>query len=381
MHTTGEPTRIIYSGFPALKGSTLLQKRADAMANHDHLRKRLMLEPRGHREMYGALLVDETELTLTGEADIGVLFMHNGGFSPMCGHATIALGRFLVDFDAEACPDVFPTRNLSLDERTMTTVIKLHCPCGVVEVTVPVKPGLDGKLQSDPQRAVSFVNVESWATGIDVEVPVPNVYKWPELGSRGKLTADFCYGGAFYCVVDAEQLGFADGLRITDLEALSRATAKLKEVLNTDPQYRALFRHPEEDDLSFLYGVIVRDTKRGIPTQGAGGAEVGLCFFGDQQVDRSPCGSCSAARRALAHAKYSWPLQQKWTYHSLLSDSCGGVGGFVTHVAGEPTGGLKGPGRVGEKVRVVVEGQAFYTGFGTFLAEEADVISPAGFLM
>ncbi len=60
-----------------------------------------MLEPRGHREMYGALLVNETELTVKGEADIGVLFMHTQGWSTMCGHATIGLGRFLVDFDID----------------------------------------------------------------------------------------------------------------------------------------------------------------------------------------------------------------------------------------------------------------------------------------
>ncbi|KAK4154054.1 hypothetical protein C8A00DRAFT_33160 [Chaetomidium leptoderma] len=375
-------TRIIYSGFPELRGSTLLQKRSDAKSNHDHIRGRLMLEPRGHREMYGALLVNETELTATGEADIGVLFLHNGGYSTMCGHATIALGRFLVDFDAEACPDLFPTRNLRLDEQTMTTTIKLHCPCGVVPITVPVVNGPHGRLQSNPERPVSFINVDSYATGIDIEITLPEAHRWPELGARTRLTADFCYGGAFYCIVDAEQLGFDDGLKSADnMDALSRATGSLKTALSADPQYKPFFQHSVEQDLGFLYGVIVRDRNRGVPAEGAAGAEVGLCFFGAQQVDRSPCGSGSAARRALAHAKHMWPPEQKWTYHSLLSGACGGVGGFTTHVVGKSTDGQDVPGSAGETVRVQVEGQAFYTSFATFLAEAADGISASGFLL
>ncbi|KAL2145625.1 hypothetical protein VTI28DRAFT_6683 [Corynascus sepedonium] len=380
MHTTGEPTRIIYSGFPELKGSTLLQKRADAEANHDHVRGRLMLEPRGHKEMYGALIVNDTELTAAGEADIGVLFMHTAGYSPMCGHATIAVSRFLVDFNPESCPALFPKRNFQLDEKTMTTALKLHCPCGVVDVTVPVVNGPHGRLQSDPARPVSFINVDSYATGIDVAIPVPEVYRWPELDARTNLMVDFSYGGAFYCLVDAEQLGFKDGLRSTDLAALSRATAKLRDVIVANPQYKVYFQHPSEPELGYFYGVIVRDQKRGVPAEGADGAEVGLCFFGAQQVDRSPCGSGSAARRALAHAKHGWPPEKKWTYHCFLSDDCGGLGGFSAHVVGKSAEGQDEPGRVGDRVRVRVEGQAFYIGFATFFVEATDIISASGFV-
>src|ERR1051326_2946907 len=86
MHSTGEPTRIVVKGYPSLDG-TLLQQRAQAKVQHDHVRKRLMLEPRGHADMYGAILRPETELTASGYAHIGVLFMHNEGYSTMCGHA------------------------------------------------------------------------------------------------------------------------------------------------------------------------------------------------------------------------------------------------------------------------------------------------------
>ena len=378
MHTTGEPTRIIYSGFPPLQGSRLLEKRADATVNHDHLRGRLMLEPRGHKAMYGALLVHETELTATGVADIGVLFMHNEGWSTMCGHATIALGRLLVDSGAESSSGLFPASKLHLDEKTLTTAIKLHCPCGVVNVTVPVTVGPQGRLQSDPERPVSFISVDSFATGIDVEIPLPMIYRWPELGERTKVTADFCYGGAFYCVIGVRELGFSEGLSHSNLNALSRSTERLKAALTADPQFRNLFQHPDEKDLGFVYGVIVTDDRRGQAADGTAGGDTCVCFFADQQVDRSPTGSGVAARRALAHAKGLMPPEQRWTYHSLVSNHHGGQGAFIAQVVDEPVRRSMA-GLTGDGVRVQVEGRAFYTGFATFLAEEGDGISKAGF--
>ena len=378
MHTTGEPTRIIYSGFPQLQGATLLRKKSDAELNYDHIRGRLMLEPRGHREMYGALLVNETELTAKGEADIGVLFMHNQGWSTMCGHATIGLGRFLVDFDTDTCSDLFPTRKLRLDEKSMTTAFKIHCPCGVVDVTVPVRIGPQGRLESDPERPVSFINVDSFASGIDVEVSLPAAYRWPELGERAKITADFCYGGAFYCVIGVRELGFSEGLNISSLDAISRATALLKAALVADPQFKRYFQLGKGP--AYLYGVIVRDEKRGQAAEDAAGGETGLCIFAAEQVDRSPCGSGVAARRALAHAKGMRPPEKRWTYHSLLSNAHDSHGAFTAQVVGHSI--LK-PGQdvAGDSVRVQVEGRAFYTGFATYLIEQGDSISNAGFLL
>ena len=93
MHTGGEALRIVTSGYPEIKGETILAKRRYVSENLDHIRKLLMREPRGHSEMYGALLVTPDN----EKADLAVLFMHNGGYSVMCGHAVIALGRYAVD--------------------------------------------------------------------------------------------------------------------------------------------------------------------------------------------------------------------------------------------------------------------------------------------
>ena len=93
MHTGGEPVRIPLSGLPDVPGDTILAKRRHAREHLDHIRRFLMFEPRGHRDMYGAWLVKPT---LPG-ADLAVLFLHNEGYSTMCGHAVIALARFAVD--------------------------------------------------------------------------------------------------------------------------------------------------------------------------------------------------------------------------------------------------------------------------------------------
>ena len=87
MHTGGEPLRIIIDGFPELKGNSVLEYRRDIKENYDYLRTALMFEPRGHADMYGCILLPPND----DEADFGILFMHNEGYSTMCGHAIIAI--------------------------------------------------------------------------------------------------------------------------------------------------------------------------------------------------------------------------------------------------------------------------------------------------
>ena len=93
-HTAGEPFRIVVSGYPELAGTNILERRRSALQQHDHLRKMLMWEPRGHADMYGGILVPPDH----DDAQVGVLFMHNEGYSTMCGHGTIALATALIEF-------------------------------------------------------------------------------------------------------------------------------------------------------------------------------------------------------------------------------------------------------------------------------------------
>jgi proline racemase len=86
-HTAGEPLRIIVSGVPAIAGRTMLEKRQYFHDHLDAIRRALMLEPRGHDDMYGCVITEP----VTPGADLGVLFMHNEGYSTICGHGVIAL--------------------------------------------------------------------------------------------------------------------------------------------------------------------------------------------------------------------------------------------------------------------------------------------------
>lgn len=289
----------------------------------------------------------------------------------MCGHATIALGRFLVDVHDAS---IFPGRDeLDFDPTSQTVKLRLHAPCGLVQVSVPTNS--DGS-RADSSRPITFLCVPSFAVGTSINVHISDSFRWPELADRKDLLVDLSYGGAFYCMVAASQLGFHNGLAKADTEliALDNASRLLKAAINADPDLQSLIRHPQHDDLSFLYSVIIVDdgVQHGEPA-----TETGLCFFGDQQIDKSTTGSGVAARVALAYAKGKRKLGERWSYHSLVSRAFSG-GAFV----GEPVEQVKLPSRFGEDVNatiVKVEGQAYYTGFNTFVVEDDDPLA-AGFL-
>ncbi|KAJ0426569.1 hypothetical protein BJY00DRAFT_91972 [Aspergillus carlsbadensis] len=384
MHTSGEPTRIIYSGFPALPGPTLLDKRDQAQKYHDDIRKRLMLEPRGHNDMYGAILISETELVQSGDAHIGVLFTHAGGFSTMCGHATIALGRFLVDMQDLK---VFPKRNElvvgSAEDGRKEVEVRLHAPCGVVKAQVPVIDTPDGGVKSDLTRNVSFLSTPAYVAGLGIEVEIPENIRWAELGAKNSIKVDISYGGAFYALVNAKDLGFEKGLAgdDTQMKAMASAARTLKGVLSTCPPVIQALRCAEDERLSFLYSVMVVDSELGHRPSNVEGTETGVCFFGERdQVDRSPTGSCVTARMALAHAKELRGIGQRWAYNSVVSNRFE-TGAFVATIV-EKNVRVKGlEAETWPAVVVRVEGHAFYVGAMTFVQEPGDITSEAGFTL
>ncbi|KAJ3811509.1 proline racemase [Lentinula aff. lateritia] len=362
LHTSGEPTRIIVSGFPKLEGETLLEKRRYTSENPatDAVRKWLMLEPRGHEGMYGAILVQDTELTLSGEADIGVLFCHNEGYSTMCGHATIALGRFLVDtHDSE----VFPRRLLLQvqkdDDGQTFTVLRLHAPCGVVTVKVPTT--LESK--SDATKPVRFQSVTCFVSspkqGVTVEVPLEMA--WPKLIEQNKrqIRIDISYGGAFYALVSSAELGFTS-LRGSNSEfkELAEAARILRILLNQNPQARRSFVHPNEPDIGFLYGITVIDSsilRNGVSEQDEK-TVTWICFFADEQIDRSPTGSCVSAHVPLAVDQTQLRIGEWCTYQSFMSVQFSGNAFRARAVEQTEMGYV-----------VEIEGFAHYTGTANFV--------------
>ncbi|XP_036067227.1 trans-L-3-hydroxyproline dehydratase-like [Oryzias melastigma] len=326
MHTGGEPLRIIISGYPEVKGDTILSKRRYAQQHLDHLRRALMFEPRGHADMYGALIVDSE----TPEADLAVLFMHNEGYSTMCGHAVIALGRFAVDY------------KLVKEPQTPDTQVNILCPCGLVKAFVEYSDGRTGR--------VRFLSVPAFVFAEDVTVTVEGF---------GEVTVDISYGGAFYAFIDAQRFGL-DVTKSRTRDLVDAATAVTKAVKSQVKLY-----HPCSEDLAFLYGTILTDGKDEFSPE----PTANMCVFAEAQVDRSPTGSGVTARVALQHHKGLLQLNQTRTFQS------GATGSQFTGKAVQEAecGDFKG-------VVVEVSGRAFYTGVSRFVQETEDQLT-TGFLL
>ncbi|CDO69190.1 hypothetical protein BN946_scf185042.g92 [Trametes cinnabarina] len=262
----------------------------------------------------------------------------------MCGHATIALGRFLIDTQDE---EVFPKRrHIRYNEAEGECHLRLHAPCGVVEVTVPAVCEGD-RIRSDPEREVRFISVKSFAATVDLVVEVPEELQWQELRDTGRhaVKIDVAYGGAFYVIVQEKELGF-EGVRYgVDLKRLDAASATLKRLVGARKE---LFRgHGLESDLEYLYGVIVVDEGEGrVGLGGLDDGRVGVCFFADQQIDRSPTGSGVSARVALARAKDLLQDGERVRFDSLLSADGTRTMGLSGGAAGAFVGSAVPGGRV-----------------------------------
>ena len=308
MHTGGEPTRIVVDGWPRFEGRTLLDKRREAKERFDHLRRGLMLEPRGHDGMYGALLVEPDH----PEADLAVLFMHNEGWSTMCGHATIALARWAVE-----------------SGRVKGPTVRLQCPCGLVVATVAA----DGW--------VRFESVPSFAYALDRIAPTAT---W------GPVTVDIAYGGAFYAFLPANSIGL-------DLRRrrCGRSSMPARRSRRRSPKAVPI-EHPDEPDLAFLYGTILTDGGDGkdVPSRN-------VCIFAGRQIDRSPTGSGVSARMALQVARRQARLGEQRRF-----ESCTGRSSPAPRCARQPP--------VGPRKAVVVDvgGIAHVTGESRFRFDADD---------
>lgn len=319
MHTGAEPVRIVTHGYPKLNGNTILERRRDAQENHDHLRILMMREPRGHAEMYGVIPTEPCH----PNAAMGVLFIHNGGYSTMCGHATIAMGRYAIDQGI-------------VEASEGTTRFILECPCGPVEVRVDVSDGKPG--------AVSFESVAGYLHERNIE-----------LNTRlsGKIRIDIAYGGAYYAVVSAGQLGLE--LRNSSLSELK---ARAVDITNTLRDTHVI-NHPAEPGLGFLYGTIITETD-GVSRKNINHH---LCFFGDGQLDRSPTGSGVTARLAMAYVRGELAIGDKAHF--------AGISGATFE------GRLSRPGYFGDykAAHTLVCGKAWYSGTSELVLEDGDPIT------
>ena len=270
MHTGGEPLRVIVDGLPPIEGRNVLEKRRYFRDNYDHLRTGLMWEPRGHADMYGAIVTSSTD------ADFDVIFIHNEGYSTMCGHAIIALTKLAVETG-------FVNKN----------EIAFNVPAGRIHAKATV---LDGHVVE-----ASFRNVPSFLYLRDSHVDVEGI---------GRVQFDIAYGGAFYAFVKAEEVGLS--LLPEDYNRLIDYGRRIKNAVKSGFP----ITHPFEQDLSFVYGTIFTG-----PPLDPSNHSRNVCIFAEGELDRSPTGSGVSARAALHFAKGELGFNEPITIESIIGST------------------------------------------------------------
>jgi proline racemase len=317
-HTAGEPLRLIVEGFPHVEGATMLERREWIKANHDGLRTALMLEPRGHADMYGALLTEPER----DNSDAGVLFMHNEGYSTMCGHGVIAVVTIAIE------------RGLIVP-RAGPGEIVLDSPAGPIRAKARTR--VDGG--ATRVESVSFVNVPSFILHAGVPVTV----------AGRDLRVDVAFGGAFYAIVDAESSGIPIVReRLPDLRRVGMA---IKEAIEA----KLRIVHPTEAGLHGIYGTIFT----GPPSSDAAHLR-NVTIFADAEVDRSPCGTGTCAVMAVLSAMELLQPEHQFVHESLIGTR------FLGRIVGE-TMVADVPAIIPE-----IEGEAYITGESTFLLDDRD---------
>jgi proline racemase len=307
-HTAGEPFRIVTGGVPPLRGATVLERRRHAADQLDHVRRLLVLEPRGHADMYGCHVVPPND----DGADLGVVFFHNAGYSTACGHGTIALVTWALDEGV-------------VEPREGENTVVIDVPSGRIETVATVRGG----------RVVSvrFRNVPAYvhARGL----------------VAGDAEVDVAFGGAFY----------ASARERVEPRELPRLIERGRAI-KRDLEATARFVHPEEPELAGIYGVIFWQDET--PQSDVALVQRNVTVFADGEVDRSPCGSGTSARLALLHEEGRLATGDVLRHLSIVETSFTASVITETVVAGRPA------------VVTEVEGRAFRTGSSVFGLDPED---------
>jgi peptide/nickel transport system permease protein len=274
----GQATRVIAGGLPPLRGSTMAAKQAYFAQHCDHIRTSLMQEPRGHRNMLGAVITDP----VTPDGDAGLLFLHPRGFFEMCGDSTFSGSAALIDSGIIACPDPNGQR-----------LIKLDTVAGRVEVSV--------QLQAGEPIAITFNNVASYSLG----------EHRLHLDGLGEVPASLGYGGLTYAYVEAKHLGI-DSLQLVDRDQLLEMGTRVWQAAR---QQLSLPSYTGPDRIGDLRPVDLITVWE--PLNEERGARVAN-FYAPQTTGRTPSGTGLSARVAVEVAAGRLALGESFVHESLL---------------------------------------------------------------
>tara|TARA_B100001287_G_scaffold149553_2_gene125920 strand:- start:2808 stop:3815 length:1008 start_codon:yes stop_codon:yes gene_type:complete len=253
-HTCGNPVRLILSEKPILKGISMSEKRLDFLKNFDWIRKSLMFEPRGHDMMSGGMIFPPQN----SKNDFAILFLETSGCLPMCGHGTIGIVTIALEEN--------------LLKPKVEGILNIEVPAGVIQVTYQKK---DNKVSW-----VEIENVDSFLTDKNLSVISDNL---------GKINFDVSYGGNFYAIIE-KQKNYSD-LEDYKAEQLISYSREIRDKINK--KYLDRFIHPYNESIKNVSHILwtgnVIDPKA---------SSRNAVFYGDNAIDRSPCGTGSSARMA-----------------------------------------------------------------------------------
>ncbi len=326
-HTMGEATRIVYDGFPELPGKTMMEKKQYLEEHFDNYRRALMLEPRGHKDMFGALITAPVH----PEADLGVIFMDSGGYLNMCGHGSIGTASMAVETGL-------------IKAREPVTDVNLDVPSGIIRTKVFVR--------NSKAESVSLLNVPSFLYKEDCSLNV--MYQG---GGEQTLKFDIAFGGSFFALVDADEIGLE--LTPENVEKITCLGMALRSRINEVIPVKHPFLDIAAVDLVEFYSMHTQNPK----------ADLRNCvIFGGAQADRSPCGTGTSAKMAALYAKGKLGIDEVFTYESITGAL------FRGRVVSEV--------KLGDQKAIIPEitGSAYITGMNTWILDDEDPLED-GFLL
>ncbi len=315
LHTAGEPLRVLYSGLSDIRAESVLDFRRIMKEEYDYIRTSIMWEPRGHADMYGAILLEP----YNKESDFGVVFMHNEGYSTMCGHGILGIIKLVADCE------------LVTIEKPITKM-KIDTPAGLVEAFA--------EFDGNNLKRTYFYNVPSFVYLNDENIYVDGI---------GDVEFDIAFGGAFYAYVNAAKLNLS--LDRNNVKQLIDWGMRIKRAVMDNVE----IKHPYEEELSFLYGVIFTDGNVGKDSPSRN-----VCIFADGEVDRSPTGTGVSGRVALHLKKGEIDIDDTIEVESVIGTKF--KGGAVRGVDFS----------VYKAVIPFVEGSAYITGKSQFVINKND---------
>jgi 4-hydroxyproline epimerase len=261
-HTEGEPTRVVISGWPVPEGDTMAARRDTLRRRFDHLRRAVVLEPRGHDAIVGALLTPP----VTADAVAGVVFFNDAGYLGMCGHGLIGVLRTLEHLG-----------------RLTTGTVRIDTPVGTV----------CGELDADGGITIQNVPAHSHATGVEIDVP-----------TVGHVVGDVAYGGNWFFLTEIAE----PALTATNVGALLRATSAIRDTLKARGVTGADGAEVDHVELFGAPGRFDADSRNFVLCPGAA-------------YDRSPCGTGTSAKMAALHAHGALKLEERWVQESITGST------------------------------------------------------------